>query len=94
MPFYLAGLEKLVGGTGFAVGGAVSMADAAIYRQFGETATTTGALGNPRSEPMQSAAATAAALAKHAPKVARIVAAFRAHPRIDAYLAQRPTGAF
>ena len=43
---------------------------------------------------MKNAAATAAALAKHAPKVARVVAAFRAHPRIAAYLAQRPTGAF
>ena len=94
LPWYLQGLEKLVGGDGFAVGGSVSMADAVIYRQFGESATTAGIFGSPESVPMNDATATEAALAKYAPKVAAIVAAFRAHPKIAAYLAARPVGLF
>jgi len=94
LPFYLAGLEKLVGSDGFAVGGKVSLADAVIYRFFGESATTAGLFGAPESVPMGNAAATEAALAQFAPKLSKIVTTFRTCPAIAAYLAQRPTQLF
>jgi glutathione S-transferase len=87
--YYITGLNGLVGGDGFSVGGKFSMADCVIYRFFGETADTAGLFGAPRSEPMNSSEKTNAALAKWAPGLAAIVKAFGESADMQKYLAGR-----
>jgi hypothetical protein len=87
--YYITGLNGLVGGDGFSVGGKFSMADCVIYRFFGEKCTTAGLFGSPVSEPMASAERTGAALAKWAPGLAAIVAAFEGSANMQTYLAGR-----
>lgn len=89
LQWYLEQLDKVVGKGGFAVGGAVSMADAVIYSKFGERCITEGIMGAPDSQPMGDADKMKECLGKCAPRVALIVSTFASLPAMQTYLAKR-----
>jgi glutathione S-transferase len=92
LPWYLTQLNKCLTGSSFAVGSKLSLADAVIFMLFAETATTAGLFGAADSQPFDSSASTATALAKFAPKVAASAAAFGS--AVASYRASRGDLAF
>ena len=53
LPWFLGGLEKLVGSAGYAVGSSTTMADVMIFNLFGDTCNVTNfGKGDSLAEPM------------------------------------------
>ena len=71
--WFLQGLEKIVGSSGYAAGSSTTVADVLIFYNLAETCTVSNfGTGESLSEPMGDLARVNAAVAKHAPNVQRI----------------------
>jgi len=89
LPFYLQALNKIVGSDGYAVGSKFSRADVKFFSKFADTCMTLGIFGPPKSEPLGSSEKTAAALAKYAPNIAKIVGNLGESEVMKNYIAKR-----
>lgn len=71
--WFLQGLEKIVGSSGYAAGSSTTVADVLIFYNLAETCTVSNfGTGESLSEPMGDLARVNDAVAKHAPNVQRI----------------------